>query len=1723
MIVDCSLKLESIAFINIICSNFQEQCNKQFEQLVDKLLGYCSIQLGMKSADKKTEKEFSCATKKKQILFYDGINPINTKNLIEMLKKHLTANCFYSFQQEFERVYHTYFQNLLPPCSIVANGSVKLLFGNRTIEKATDRYQGANNKFMTCGEITSYFYERVQDQFHIDKEHIVIIISSPWDLMDRFHENIIEEEPNPTNFDPKGTEGEFFRENLVAYRKPVHDSLSNTIRGKHEIIHGEYLSRDYQYHTLNVDDATTSKKSKLAQDINNRKALNASFDTNFYLLLTLLFRWLRSGPDSKDGEMLNRQITIISTDWENGINFAIDSKVLNDQNVLTINHHCLKATRLEVIDSVDENIQVGNVDTTDGSAKRRGSRTITYSNRENDKLLDKLNNSLPGGMVLRNCKSSGNRAVDICDDPSSPLVSPLKFIEIEGDKNIEKDRMTGRKKDYCNSMMGQQLGLELKLPSLRILSGPTILEVGSDSVLIGLQIIGIGVARCLLFELPTNVNENDALSLLYMEREHLQLVGEVRKRNMSRSNFRDHLVRFHKLRSYCAYLAVVEPTQSATPMVAYCRTQLSSNSEVSAVILGSVGSPEYAQITPRLMKIRSIAQTYRSPSSSVYLLDITADNWLSSCKTRNMLINPIRELLRGGNVYHTEPHKFQNLFTMKPKLNLDRDTLKVEHDNMKNCFHDHITSFGKESTIHINMNGQFCYLSSTDSSVESIVELIDFILKLDYYPQVRSLIIFLSKPLVHHIRRRQYFADYVMEGPLHQAKDICKKFLLLLLDWKAKSKYYDCKIISLAAVSELKVFEIRNKSIDRINYPPLKKEQTPREHESLINNIGNQKSADIGESLMSSNDGITNMKRKLAVKFTENKDQEVLKKVNPTGYYRNKEGMLVKIEREIPKLTTITLQGAAKIADKNSKDNAGYESDAYAADGKLVGLPNSTLLDQINDEIEPALQKSEHRQRQGTTTQNILDNLMNIKESDPKELLSDVINEVNSSTEVDSLDDFIDCKIMQVLLPLYKFGTSKEENSDDILTFKGINFIDDAITYELLENVNADDHGVEIIMPLDEIYEKSITYNKKEPLVYRVEVIMKSIFDGAEMDTLGSAVQSLADSQASSTITIVKPDQNQTLYIRAIVEEIDLLDILMGPLIGLVTTNTAFISFEVNMSLESVTCVLQPRWSPGTSSTKSATLTDVKGHQVFQFKFENLTPNMIYTIYLPDICPDKVLGNFQTLPVVSSYLQVAFVGNDLFPEVPLINELLQQINHQQFPNFLQISLVNKLYRKQSIVNPPTKKRKNRSKLLSLDKMYDNGDNVSVDSATLSEHSIMSRDGNAWDWLSHHLTSKATPTIATFHLGSWSLLVKYFDVLFDAICEKAINLRLPFDKSTAIGQYYYKQFDELIKDTFRYVFNIPMVKEALALGVHLPLFHSDYLLPTNFFDIHHEEALLDSVPRENTEEVDAEQHSNSLQRSKISQQQDQVESDENKRAAVRKILKNSFEVSMKEYVIGMYGLEAASPVMSNGATESNASNEEAKKHRSQIWRASSLAVASLDIVSGRKKLKKNENEEEGEKMTNSKSFHLGFLDRTQWKLLKSIANDKSVTHIIIATESPIIPLTAIASDYHPPDVVEKGNFLPWSPTIHDLSIFMNFWIDWLRLGVTKNGPCGRNITLMSTSSIPYGTTVQDLRTGLKINQFCVSNFNIWSDITPDAIDTISSRQGINFISSPCSLF
>ena len=537
-----------------------------------------------------------------------------------------------------------------------------------------------------------------------------------------------------------------------------------------------------------------------------------------------------------------------------------------------------------------------------------------------------------------------------------------------------------------------------------------------------------------------------------------------------------------------------------------------------------------------------------------------------------------------------------------------------------------------------------------------------------------------------------------------------------------------------------------------------------------------------------------------------------------------------------------------------------------------------------------------------------------------------------------------------------------------------------------------------------------------------------------------------------------KSYQYHYIMSRSFVHHVDFFELLMGPVIGALTTTSARVLFEVNLDLVSLDIVARPlrrQGQPPPPDVKVVgddeppiddcvlTMTNIQAYKVFSCDFEGLSPNRIYQVMIPELWGDKVFGSFRTQKEFTRHTELLIAGYGSFNNNPMMAAMLDQFYSQQMIEYKF------LFREQRILYA--------ARIAGL----------------LSGFPFPSlQDSNMWTLVAERLQTPLVETNFVIHLDSQAFLTAFLGQLINVLLEAGRRLFLPLRDASAVEAYYFNQFEEVVRDTFRLVWSVPVLREALAAGAHQPLFHPEYLVSSR------------AIPP------------NTLQ----------TAADEKLVAVIRKV----FETHFMSYVVRLYNWQPDSG------------------HHARVWKQGPMVVIMLDLVTGRKKLKgkKKDNASEAgggadgdqsESAAAPKSsptakgkkgaaeaaaaaasaivFSLGFLDKEQWKLIKSVAEDDLVTQVVIVSQQPFLSLSDLPTEpLQPPSEIPKGECLEWRPTLLDMQQFLLFWIEWLQ-HKPRRPVLSKNVALVSGSNIPYVTTVQDLKTGSKIHQMCVGAFNV----------------------------
>ena len=629
-----------------------------------------------------------------------------------------------------------------------------------------------------------------------------------------------------------------------------------------------------------------------------------------------------------------------------------------------------------------------------------------------------------------------------------------------------------------------------------------------------------------------------------------------------------------------------------------------------------------------------------------------------------------------------------------------------------------------------------------------------------------------------------------------------------------------------------------------------------------------------------------------------------------------------------------------------------------------------------------------------------------------------------------------------LILPVQHHSVEGEEVDESLTLPDGKCLIEDIIEYEVLQEYTAEETGVHRLAPRLELYRETLKADEKvQPVVYRLEFLVQLLQPREQILQRGE--ENMHNNSSSSDYSdLVSINTLHRVYLRPLLSEFDLVEMLLGPVIGRTTADTTIILFEFNMNLQQLSCVLQPLGAQDENDFVYKVIDNIKGFELIELQFAELLPGTYYEIFLPELFGTKVIGKFKTIQPYLSFAQIAFTSANTMKRHPINHTIVSQLIHQQTPNLLGIRLLNEII----LEEEKTKQKQDES-----------------------NRRVVRVGGydNTWAKLGDHLNAPGVHTAAVFHLGGVAVLSEYWSSLVDAMIAQTRRLEIPLRDASTVGQWYFKQVEQIVKDSFRLFWNTPVVQEVFAHTSNIPLYQAQYLLPLSVLE-------------------------DKLQALRI------VESDTDN--MLLQLVRRIFETHLHAYMARLYGWEAG-----------------ASSHYIQ-WRSNSLVVVGIDSVSGRRKLKKKGDDEEEdetaapaatpaksgklgkdtpkgtEKIDPKDPYSLGFIDRGQWKYIRSLVQDRTVTHIVILTERPIIPLTHLPVTFNVPETIAKSEILEWQPTQQDLEVFLKFWFDWLSMYQTGEVSACRSVLLVSSSKMPYSTLIQDMRTGQKIHQLCVGEYD-----------------------------
>jgi hypothetical protein len=529
--------------------------------------------------------------------------------------------------------------------------------------------------------------------------------------------------------------------------------------------------------------------------------------------------------------------------------------------------------------------------------------------------------------------------------------------------------------------------------------------------------------------------------------------------------------------------------------------------------------------------------------------------------------------------------------------------------------------------------------------------------------------------------------------------------------------------------------------------------------------------------------------------------------------------------------------------------------------------------------------------------------------------------------------------------------------------------------------------------------------------------------------------------------------------VKSVVDDIDNMELLLGPVVGQVTSTTVNIVFEVNRQADSLVCVLRPVGNP--KKLKEITHRALPFQPVV-YQFEELETDQVYDILMPEIYGDSIIGKFRSLSSKAYFSEIMFLGDEHLENFPIASKLVDELMSQQVINFEQLRAI-------SYVRKYEK---------------DSREAAGVD-ATLDKDDPAYR--RPWICLSERMKGLACTTSTVFHLGSHALLTRLLRHIIPPLVNtvKKYNIDLEkYEKSSAVSKFYQMQLNQIIEDSLRLVWIVePVLKDVFCNSSNIPLYNSEYWLSEskvwgtelgmNYTD-------RDVLALEKVRNLFAKNLENFIYPLK----------------SWRKKAKNHFHV-WKEGTVAVITLDQTS--------------EQAKLSNKQTVGAANSAMGRIeerddeeeeekkDTPKGKLSKGKKKKEVKVEEDLKAKTYDASFMSEHQWKQIRAVLMEKYTKQLVICMQFPMIPMELADSDDDAEVPSEVGNNLSWTPKEEDISKFFGQMLKWI---MPKKGKrSGKTLCFVCVSNKSYLTNIQDMKSGMKIQQMCLGKFSCVKESFP----------------------
>lgn len=1525
----------------------------------------------------------SSALGERELFHFDGRGPwgCNDKNLLEFAEL-LGQHEFEYLQKVLGYQYGIDAAAIAPP-----RGNIKLdQYNIYFLDQEHSLFKSMHNR-VTIDEVSEALTVKIMN-IHVtakSERSVLIVMSSPSNMMDPSYysedKNKYIVEINETNLLDTLMQKPSKRNSLELLQKPEHPTVlvndeekvieedEVKLRGKYEIMHGEYAGKASHKHKKPQYNAHGTWSLTGSASRHNDPNFDKTF-SNFVMSALSYAANISQYLKHQEDPSAVHPITLISSNWYGGCNFELHRSI--DGHDVSIQHfNLLPCQSLISKEDLENPASPWNI---------ARNKII----QQNDVIMKRIQASLPEGVEIRMLPDSHLRALEFAVQSDNSIY--FEFLPIPSTEETKP-----------------KLPVEGVSISAYMLKTPKCVKLSSDAVLIQLEASGLGPLRCSLFELPISMKLPEfqvAIDNKESRKDFIQF-GETKVIHVFGRD-RSALIRFEGLQPHGMYGLVVDSDASQAndkivrdPLInlytmMFC-TLPASSTQISSILFAPMSNQEYEfGSSNRVMKLLDVADSYRL--SSEYLIGLFCPH------DADFEMNPIprldiNDLHQRYAFIHSQP------WIARATKDINKNFYAIEHGENSFALEQEVLSSGlptqhaekritaipKYGNIYLLIHGIFAYVVpqfASDQCLRDVIELLRIPLLQDQ--GVKVVIMFSGKMLIHALFK-DHHGTYVTERCLDKSKYLIIDMIEELLRWKFAQPGRECKILGSGLVPEVVTVILS--------------------------------------------------RRLMAPGHTHNifPDYDM---------------------QSVSQYSRLTGQEDIMSHGTGTKESIAEQSTAL----------NSVQLSQLSSIFTK------------NGIQFIIFPLFFYKEKFNNGLFEDLFNDGSTIVSVEEKDDG-------------SLGSAKhgETQTPYLIVAEGVQMLSENLVYEILPPARSNFNGMSFTKAHVELYSDLLpSMTSREPVMYKLDFLMDDIFSVPMPDP----EVDYADSVASNSEFMQEHSQSSLhgvwMNAQELITSYDLFNIVIGPVLGKISTDEVRILFEFNLDISELECIIRTTTGVNISDRNfdikedesvskriniSVKVGNITAYSPVIFHFQQLRPDHKYEIIIPQLSPYRVQGVFRTPPKYVTTTEIIFTSGNNCANLPIVDSFFHHLQTFQSPDLHYLNIENKF----------------------------------INSISPDELLSFNHTPSLWSLLAEQINSPASTVSVVLHLAPQTILSQAWDKVQAAVLHLASKIPLEGGENNKLSLRYLQQLEHIIKDSITTIFATPAISRVLSSCGNIILYHSQYLLPSN------------------TTSYAADEESASYRYTLL----------------IRKM----FQTQVQAYITNMYGIDAE------------------QKDQFHCWRIGSLLISMIDCVAGRTKLKKveeveivaaaqeggikeEEDDDDGDdgdedaeaneektatldhkpieemspsqirkrtmkpsEMAKSKIesnnaphvFSQGFIDKSQWKSIRNIALDSTVTQLVLVFEKPLISLYGVPTSYQAPVALGRGEVLPWAPILQDLNIFFTFWVDWILKAKKQSKNLEiRSIVFVSRFAIPYSTVIQDVRTGFKLHQLCVGDYNLPCD-------------------------